>query len=45
MQFGDFCDLVKVLKMLYGSDVAKKFFTNNIHLFKVIDSESLNNLK
>lgn len=45
MQFGDFIALCKVLKMLYGADVAKKFFTKNISLFNIVDSESLINLK
>lgn len=45
MQFGEFLSLVKVIKMLYGSTEAKKFFTKNLPLFKVVDSESLINLK
>jgi len=39
--FTEFLDLVKVLKMLYGSAVADKFFTKNIGLYYDLDSESL----
>lgn len=41
MQFTEFLQLVKVIKMLYGRQFAEKFFTNNISLFYDLDSESL----
>ena len=37
-----FLDTVKVLKMLYGSAIAEKFFTKNMSLFYDDDSESQN---
>lgn len=46
MQLNDFLSLVKVLRMLFGVTVAKKFFLANINQYdKVINSDSLNNLK
>lgn len=35
-----FLDTVKVLKMLYGKQVAEKFFTNSMHLYYDSVSES-----
>lgn len=29
MQFNDYLQFVKIMRMLYGHDVAKKFFENN----------------
>lgn len=37
-----FLDTVKVLKMLYGTGVAEKFFTGSMHLYYDVDSESQN---
>lgn len=37
-----FLDTVKVLKMLYGTAIAEKFFTENMHLYYDDDSESQN---
>lgn len=44
MQFSEFLDLVKVLKMLYGTQIAEKFFTKNISLYYDLDSASLNKI-
>lgn len=45
MKYSDFLDTVKVLKMLYGRNVAEKYFLDNIHLFdKIIDNASVSNL-
>ena len=30
LSFSEFCDLVKVIKMLYGRDIADRVFTNNM---------------
>lgn len=40
----EFLELVKVVKMLYGRDIAEKVFTKNISTFYNIDSESLLNV-
>ena len=45
MQYIEFLDTVKVLKMLYGAPIAEKFFTKNIGLYYDLDSASLSNLK
>lgn len=46
MKFSEFLDLIKVLRMLFGVPIAKKFFLTNLKRFdKIIDSDSLNNLK
>jgi len=45
MQYTDFIATVKILRMLFGVPIAKKFFLDNIKKFdKVIDSDSLINL-
>lgn len=44
MSYQEFLDTVKVLKMLYGRDVAEKFFTKNITEVYNITSESLSKL-
>lgn len=31
--YSEFLDTVKVLKMLYGRDIAERFFTQNKHLW------------
>lgn len=41
MSYSEFLDTVKVLKMLFGRDVAEKFFTKNIDLFYDVNSESI----
>lgn len=46
MQFTDFLAFIKVVRMLFGVPVAKKIFLANLKRFdKIIDSDSLNNLK
>lgn len=45
MTFTEFLQLVKVLKMLYGRNVAEMFFTKNISLYYDLDNESLLKLK
>ena len=45
MLFNEFLDLTKVLKMLYGREIAEKFFTNNIGMYYDLDNESLSSLK
>jgi len=45
MLFSEFLDLVKVMKMLYGREIAEKFFTKNVTSFYNLDSESLNQVK
>lgn len=44
VSYQEFLDTVKVLKMLYGRDVAEKFFTKNITEVYNITSESLSKL-
>lgn len=39
-QYIVFLDTVKVLKMLYGTGIAEKFFTENMHLYYDVDSVS-----
>jgi len=41
MTFTEFLSLVKVLKMLYGTQIAEKVFTENIELYYNLDSASL----
>lgn len=41
-QYVVFLDTVKVLKMLYGSSIAEKFFTENMNLYYDVDSVSQN---
>jgi len=43
MKYQDFLDTVKVLKMLYGREIAEKFFAKNAKLYYNLDSESLLN--
>lgn len=45
MSYSEFLDTVKVLKMLFGRDIAEKYFTNNINLFYDVDSESFSKKK
>lgn len=45
MSFMEFLELVKVIKMLYGRDLAEKVFTKNIGSYYNINSESLFKLK
>jgi len=33
MSFSEFLDLVKVLRMLFGRDIADQYFTKNIDLY------------
>lgn len=42
--FTEFLDLVKVLKMLYGRQVAEIFFTKNVGSYYDLDSESLSQI-
>lgn len=38
MQFNEFLQLTKVIRMLYGHEFALKFFENNIHQYeKIVD--------
>lgn len=37
----EFLELVKVVKMLYGREIAEKLFTKNLKVFYNVDSESL----
>lgn len=39
----EFLELVKVVKMLYGRDVAEKLFTKNIETFYNVNSASIIN--
>lgn len=41
MTYLEFLETVKVLKMLYGRDIAERVLTANIHKWYNIDSESL----
>lgn len=45
MNYTEFLDTVKVLKMLYGRDIAEKFFTKNKEQFKILDSVSVSKLQ
>lgn len=46
MTFDNFLDLTKIIRMIWGVPVSKKFFLDNIKQFdKVVDSNSLINLK
>lgn len=44
MTLQDFLSLTKVLRMLYGVDVAKHFFTTNLEIFTGISVEALRKL-
>lgn len=39
----EFLELVKVVKMLYGRDIAEKLFTKNINTFYNVSSASITN--
>lgn len=41
MTFTEFLKLVSVLKMLYGTAFAEKFFTDNVGMYYDLDSASL----
>jgi hypothetical protein len=43
MKYSDFLDTVKVLKMLYGREIAEKFFTKNASMYYNLNSESILN--
>lgn len=43
LEYSNFLNTIKVLKMLFGRQIAENFFTNNMHLFYDIDSESIAN--
>lgn len=43
MKYTEFLETVKVLKMLYGREIAEKVFTNNVGKWYNIDSASLIN--
>jgi len=45
MQFTEFLQLTKVLKMLYGREIAEKFFAKNISLYYDLNNESLSKIK
>jgi len=45
MRFDEFLKLTNTLKMLYGRDIAEKFFTKNIHLYYDLNSESIISIK
>lgn len=45
MPFNEFLDLVKVMKMLYGREIAEKFFAKNIQLYYNLDSASISKTK
>lgn len=40
--YANFLDTVKVLKMLFGRQIAENFFTDNMSVFYDVDSESKN---
>lgn len=44
MPFLEFLQLVKTLKMLFGREIAEKFFTKNINMYYDLNSESLTSL-
>lgn len=44
MSFTEFLNFVKVVKMLYGRDVACNILEKNLHKYYNLDSESLSNL-
>lgn len=44
MTYDEFLNTCKVLKMLYGREIAEKFLTNNIHKYYNLTNESLLNL-
>lgn len=44
MSFIEFLEFVKVVKMLYGRDIATNILEKNLHKYYNLDSESLNNL-
>ena len=44
LTFEEFLDLVKVVKMLYGRDVAEKCFTKGLSQLYNIDSASISKL-
>lgn len=41
MTYDEFLNTCKILKMLYGREVAEKFLTKNIHKYYNLNSESL----
>lgn len=41
MPFSEFLALTKVLKMLFGGDTARMFFTKNVGTYYNLNSESL----
>ena len=41
MTFAEFLSLVKVVKMLYGTETAEKLFAKNIDLYYDLNSASL----
>lgn len=45
MTYLEFLQTVKVLKMLYGREIAEKFFTENIIAWYNIDNASFLNVK
>lgn len=45
IDFNEFLDLVKVIKMLYGRDIATRFFENYIKKWYNVNSESMLNPK
>jgi hypothetical protein len=45
MTFLEFLQLVKVVRMLYGRDVAERFFTKNINKYYNLNSESISNIR
>lgn len=40
MTYSEFLDTCKVLKMLYGRDIAEKFFTDNIRSWYNVNNAS-----
>lgn len=44
MTYSEFLDTTKVLKMLYGREIAEKFFTKNLSSWYNVDSVSILNV-
>jgi hypothetical protein len=44
MQFSEFLRLTSTIKMLYGREIAEKFFTSNIEKYYDLNNASLLNL-
>lgn len=45
MSYTEFLDTVKVLKMLFGRQIAEKFFTENAQQYTMLNNVSINKMK